>query len=203
MQAEFNRKLENIVRYGVVAEVNHEKRRAKVQTGNILTDWLPWCALRAGTTKIWSPITPGEQCILISPAGEINSGFILSALYTLEFNTPSNSPDEHVIQFADNAIIQYNQATSELKVSGIKTALIEANVSVTLNTPLVHCTQDMSIDGNVTIQGSVSAKGSAEVQGSINVQGSVNAQGDVTAGGVSLQTHTHAGDSGGTTGVPN
>lgn len=203
MQAEFNRKLENIVRYGVVAEVNHEKRRAKVQTGNILTDWLPWCALRAGTTKIWSPITVGEQCVIISPAGEINSGFILSALYTVEFNTPSNSPDEHVIQFADNAVIQYNQAKGELKASGIQTALIEADVSVTLNTPLVHCTQNMSIDGNVTIQGSVSAKGSAEVQGSINVQGSVNAQGDVTAGGVSLQTHTHAGDSGGTTGVPN
>lgn len=61
----------------------------------------------------------------------------------------------------------------------------------------------MSIDGNVTIQGSVSAKGSAEVQGSINVQGSVNAQGDITTGTVSLQTHTHSGDSGGMTGVPN
>ncbi|OOS00645.1 baseplate assembly protein [Canicola haemoglobinophilus] len=203
MQAEFNRKLENIVRYGVVAEVDHEKRRAKVKTGNILTDWLPWCAWRAGTTQIWSPVTKGEQVILISPAGEINSGFILSALYTFEFDTPSYSPDEHVIQFADNATIQYNQATGELKVRGIKTALIEASTSVTLKTPLVHCTQDVNVDGNVNIKGSVSAQGSATVQGSVNVQGDIQAQGDITAGTVSLKNHTHQGDSGGITGAPN
>lgn len=62
------------------------------------------------------------------PAGEINSGFILSALYIVEFNT-EHLPDEHVIQFADNVVIQYNQAKGELKAGGIQTALIEADVS--------------------------------------------------------------------------
>ncbi|MFZ7197779.1 phage baseplate assembly protein V [Avibacterium avium] len=62
MSAENNRKIENLIRYGVVAEVDCAARRARVQSGEILTDWLPWCAFRAGTTKIWSPVTVGDPC---------------------------------------------------------------------------------------------------------------------------------------------
>lgn len=196
MSAENNRKIENIVRFGVIAEVDYAKRRAKVQSGNILTDWLPWLAMRAGTTRIWSPVTVGEQCLVIAVGGELTTAAILCGLYTTEFDTPSNNPDEHVIEFADSATICYNQASSSLKVSGISTALFQASTSVTLETPLVHCTQNLNVDGNIAVKQGISA------QGGIQAQGEISSKADVKASGISLVNHTHPGDSGGKTGKP-
>ncbi|MEH8027353.1 phage baseplate assembly protein V [Gallibacterium anatis] len=208
MSAENNRRIENLIRYGVIAEVDCAARRARVQSGEILTDWLPWCAFRAGTTKIWSPVTVGEQCVILAPSGELSTGFILSGIYRLEFDTPSNSPDEHVIEFADGARIEYNQASSALKISGINTALVQASTSITLETPVVKCTQNLEVAQNVLIGGNLAMSGSAgggnaEIKGNVSVQGSVKSQTDVVAGSVSLKNHTHSGDSGGTTGQPN
>lgn len=184
MSAEHNRRIENIVRFGVIAEVDHAARRAKAKSGNILTDWLPWCAFRAGTTKIWSPVTVGEQCLILAPSGELTTAAILPGFYTLDFDTPSHSPDDHVIVFADGAKIDYNQATSALKITGISTAFIQAETSVTLDTPTVKCTQNLQVAGN------------------IQAQGNIQSAADVSASGISLTSHTHSGDSGGQTGTP-
>lgn len=193
MSVDNNRRIENIIRFGTIAEVDHAKRRARVQSGEILTDWLPWVAFRAGTTKIRSPVTVGEQCIVLAASGELTTAAILVGIYTLEFNTPSNSPDEHVIEFADGATITYNQANSDLTVSGIKTATVQAETKITLKTPLVECTKDLNVDGN------------AEIKGNTQVGGSVTAGGDVKGGSISLQGHTHSGVKGGgdNTGTPN
>lgn len=208
MSAENNRRIENLIRYGVIAEVDYAARRCRVQSGEILTDWLPWCALRAGTTKIWSPVTVGEQGVIFAPSGELSTGFVLAGIYCLEFDTPSNSPDEHVIEFADGAKIEYHQASSALKISGISTALVQASTSITLDTPLVKCTQHLEVAQNVLIGGNLAMSGTAgggnaEIKGNVKVQGNVKSQADIVAGSVSLKNHTHTGDSGGTTGKPN
>lgn len=39
--AEISRLLENLVRLGTIAEVQHAPPRVKVRTGGILTTWLP------------------------------------------------------------------------------------------------------------------------------------------------------------------
>ena len=39
MSAELQRKLDNIIRFGVIAEVNHATARARVKSGDILTDF--------------------------------------------------------------------------------------------------------------------------------------------------------------------
>ena len=66
MSAELQRKLDNIIRFGVIAEVNHATARARVKSGDILTEFLPFITFRAGTTKTWSPPTVGEQCVMLS-----------------------------------------------------------------------------------------------------------------------------------------
>jgi phage baseplate assembly protein V len=53
-----------------------------------------------------------------------------------------------------------------------------------------------SFKGDLTITGNLT------VSGNITVSGDVSAGGDVTAGGISLKSHVHPGDSGGTTGSP-
>lgn len=76
---------------------------------------------------------------------------------------------------------------------------VVASDQVVLDTPLVHCTGDVHIDGGFTSSGSY---------GSSN--GTIQTPGDVIDGVRSMAAdrgiyngHTHPGDSGGTTGTPN
>ena len=175
--ADIIRRLESLIKIGVIHAVDYQQARARVQSGQIISDWLPFLTLRTGTTVTWSPPTVGEQCLLLAPSGVLNTGVVITGIY-LKNQSPSKSPDEHVIQFADSAVIKYNQKTHALTASGIATAQIEASQSVTADTPQVNCTGNVHISGNVTVDG------------------------DVIASGISLVKHIHPGDSGGKTGKP-
>ncbi|OOF45782.1 baseplate assembly protein [Rodentibacter trehalosifermentans] len=183
MFAEFNRRLDNLIRFGTIAEVDYEKARVRVKSGQILTDFLPFIALRAGTTKTWSPPTIGEQCVMLAASGELTTACVLVGLYTQ--NSPSHAPDLHIIQFADGATIEYNQANGRLNVVGIKSAFINAGEQIDIFCPTVN------IKGNVNINGSLSTSGTSTTKGNISTQGSVTARGDIKGGSISLQNHKH------------
>lgn len=176
---ELLRRLDNLFRLGTIAEVDHNKALVKVQSGNITTDWLPWLTLRAGTTKTWSPPTVGEQCIVFAVSGELTTGIVMVGLYTQ--NAPSNSPDHHVIEFADGCTISYDQAAGSLVVTNCKTAVIKASESITAESPIFTHSQDVQINGKLS------------VTGDINTQSNVTAKGEVSGKGKKLSTHTHTG----------
>jgi len=123
LPAELERRLDNLIRLGTVAEVDHAHALCRVQTGGILTTWLPWAPLRAGNTRTWCPPTVGEQVIVLSPSGEPGAGIVLTAVYTAAHDQPSNSPDDHVRLWPDGAIERYNHAKStyslDVPVSGL------------------------------------------------------------------------------------
>lgn len=175
MTAELHRRLENVIRFGTIAEVDFANAKAKVQSGGILTDWLTWVNMRAGKTRTWSPPTVGEQCIVLAASGELTTATVLYGIYTQAHNQPSQNPDEHVIEFADGAKIIYDQKSHALKVIGIATAHIQASSQVILETPLVKCTQNLSVGGNV------------------QVAGTVKSTGDQIAGSISQINHIHGG----------
>ena len=176
MTADLNRRIENIVRLGTIAEVDFAHAKAKVKSGGILTDWLPWVTARAGNVRTWSAPSIDEQCVILAASGELTTAVILVGLYTK--NAPSHLPEEYVIDFPDGALMVYNHSTGALTVTGIKTATIQAATSITLETPQVHMTGNLQVDG------------------------SINSNADQVAGGVSVMNHTHTGDSGGRTGKP-
>lgn len=206
---ELTRRLDNLLRLGTIANVDHAKALVKVQSGNILTDWLPWLTLRAGTTQTWSPPTTGEQCLVLAVSGELTTAVVLVGLYTQ--NAPSHNPDEHCIKFADGAEIKYDHTSGHLSAKNCKTAEIHATQSITADTPSLTCTGNVTIDGTLTVQQQISGNGGLAVQGgsgasfSGNVKqkgGSFTTTDDVIANGISLKNHTHRGDSGGKTGTP-
>lgn len=63
-------------------------------------------------------------------------------------------------------------------------------------------TSGIDIVGNVTVKGNVDIDGSQTTTGTSQSTGSISTDGDVTGGSVSLRSHTHPGDSGGSTGGP-
>lgn len=58
---ELLRLVHNLIRLGTIAEVDHSHAQVRVQSGELLTNWLPWLEARAGTTRTWSAPTVGEQ----------------------------------------------------------------------------------------------------------------------------------------------
>lgn len=182
-QTDLLRRLDNLVRLGTIAEVDLTTATARVNSGGITTDFLPWLTFRAGTSKTWSAPTVGEQCVVLSTSGEFTTGVILFGLYTQ--NAPSQSADEHLFHFSDGAEISYNTATSTLTVKNCKVVIVQASEQIELQTPLVKATQNVEIGGNLSVKGTTTS------QGTISTSGAVTAQGDVSGAGISLGSHHH------------
>ncbi|MGR6981214.1 phage baseplate assembly protein V [Testudinibacter sp. P27/CKL/0425] len=153
--ADVIRRIENMHRLGLIAAVDHAAARCKVRSGEILTDWLPFAAMRAGTTKTWSPPTVGEQCLVVALSGELTTAIVITGIYTAG-NAPSQSPDEHVIEFADGARIVYNQANSDLSVNGVQT------INITCQQTTIN--GDMQVNGKIESSGDQIAGGISQMK---------------------------------------
>ena len=199
---ELSRRLENIIRIGTIHSIDHAAVRVRVKTGNLVTQWLPWLEHRAGQTTSWDPPTVGEQVIVLSPSGEPGGGVALRGIHSTAIQPPSHSPDTHVIRFPDGAEISYNHATSHLDASGMQTARLEAAVSVTLDTPLTHCTGKLTVDDLLTYKNGLNGTGGSN--NNVVTGPFTHTTGNLSSNGKVLHTHTHTGvQSGGSnTGQP-
>lgn len=183
--AHLSRLIENLIRVGTIAEVDHAQKRCRVVSGGLRTGWLRWFALRAGTTREWDPPTIGEQCIIFSPSGEVGAGIVLLGLYCDAFDAPSNNPAEHVREYPDGACISYNHVTGALNAIGIKTALVQAEEQITFDCPQVTFTGKVNTQDLFTYENGMVGYAGENTGAQIT--------GDVIADGISLVHHLHTG----------
>lgn len=185
--AQLNRLLENLVRLGTVAEVDHQAARVRVQSGRLLTGWLPWLTLRAGDDREWNPPTEGEQVVLLSPSGQTANGVALVGLYSDQHPANGDRAGLHRRTYRDGAVIEYDSIAHRLR------AVLPAGGS----TELVST-------GGITITGDITHQGNYTQTGNQTVTGKVTVTDDVVAHGISLVTHKHGQvmPGSGTTGAP-
>lgn len=169
------RRLDNLIRLGTIAAVDHQAARCTVSSGGLRIPNLPWLALRAAGSSDWDPPTVGEQCILLSPSGEPAQGIALIGLYSQQRPAPSNSANLRRRKYPDGAVIDYDHATHTLTatlLSGGKAKLV--------------------------------APGGVSILGDVDITGLVTVSEDVVAAGISLVNHVHGGVQGGpsNTGAP-
>jgi len=176
--ADLHRLLENIVRLGTIAEVDHTQARARVQCGELLTTWLPWLTLRAGNDRTWWAPDPGEQVLVLSPGGDPAQAVILPALYQAAHPAPAYAGDLHRTGYQDGTVLEYDRGASRsraiypdgavveydarahaLKATGIGTATITAVERITLHAPTLELIGDIEHYGNQTTTGDIAAKG--------------------------------------------
>ena len=173
------RLLENVVRTGTVTEIDEGKWRVRVQSGELETTWLRWNAQRAGAFKVWVPPTIGEQVWFLCLGGNTDVAFIGGSLYSADNPAPGASRNEMVVTAPDGAKFRYDAEVGALQVKGIKSAVVEASVKVTLDTPEVECTNLLTTRNlNVTEGG--------EMRGDITHTG-----GAFTSNGVQVDDHDH------------
>ncbi len=168
MSAEYERQLANMTRIGVIEEVDVVHARATVSVGGLITDWLPWGVQRASGMRTWSAPSVGEQVVVHSPYGDTGQAFIGQSIYQDDHDQPANSADQTHIVFPDGSTVDYNSASNTLTVTvsgggnvivNCKNATVNADTKVQLTTPLVECSQNMKINGNVEIVGTASVGG--------------------------------------------
>ena len=128
---EIARAIRNLIRTGIVTDVELDEGLCRVQTGGMQTTWLNWLTCRAGRSRVWWAPSVGEQVLLLAIGGELDTAFVLPGIFSDHNPAPSASPDALHVAFPDGAVIEYEPQTSALTVSGIKTADVTASESIT------------------------------------------------------------------------
>lgn len=195
-QAETERVLANLVRVGVVSELDAANARVRCTVGGLTTDWIPWLAMRAGATRTWSAPRAGEQVLILSPYGDGAQAVALPAIYRDDYPAPATSQDVEQVTFPDGSVVKFDSSAHALTVNvgtgsvtvNCATATVKATTSVKLDTPVTTCTGALTVQGKITGQGGLAVSGGsgATVSGNMTITG-----GNVTADGIGLKTHHH------------
>lgn len=223
---ELYRLLANMIRKGRVEQVRvgsaGDPAACRVRTGDLLTTWVPWMVQAAGgsnQTRHWRTPAKGEPCLLFAPDGDLAQAVALPGIYSSDM--PQGAADEDVERhdFSASDFWEHKRSAGSL-VFNIANA-ITLNVGdsqlhitpggITLTTPDYKVdsaqstfTGKVTVEGLLTYQSGISGSagsggGSNSITGGFKVEG-----GSITHNGKNIgSSHTHPGDSGGNTGVPN
>ncbi len=214
--ADLERRVARMLQVGVIEHADYRNARVRVRIGERTSPWLPWVTRRSGGDVDWWAPEVGEQVEILAPNGEMNAARVIPAFYSDRVPAPADSPDIRLIRFGNGTTITHDRAANTLAIDTPDDIAVHAEGSAdvtvdgdtTLTTPklTVDC-PDSTFTGAVTIEGLLSYLagmiGKGGTGATAQIEGNVEATGDVVAGGVSLEHHTHPGDSDGTTGAPN
>lgn len=202
--AELLRLILNLIRFGTIAEIDHDAQRVRVKVGNNLTTWRPWATARAGTAQTWWPPTLGEQVILLSPEGNYDNAVIFPAIYSNQFASPSTNPAHHTTRYADGAIVQYDSAAHALTATlpdgtsvSVLPGKVTSNAEDTLCTGNLAVLKNLIVNGMSMLNGGMAVTAGAGGGAAATIDGTLQASGDIVASGISLTSHTHGGVKGG------
>lgn len=193
---EISRLLRNLIRIGVVLELDLEAGRCRVQTGGMQTTWLNWLTCRAGRSRVWWAPSIGEQVLILAIGGELDTAFVLPGIFSDDHPAPSASPDAFHVAFPDGAVIEYEPDSGSLTVSGIKTADVTASDSITATVPvvLVKASTRITLDTPEVVCTNKLITGSLEVQKGGTMKGDItHTGGKFTSNGVQADDHDHGG----------
>ncbi|GAB0611513.1 phage baseplate assembly protein V [Escherichia coli] len=154
------RLITNLIRTGTVTEVDRDNWLCRVKTGDLETNWINWLTLRAGTSRTWWKPSVGEQVVLFSLGGNLETAFALPAVYSNQFPPPSDSEDGSVTEYPDGGWFEYEPSTGRWYVRGVKSMVIEAADNVTFKTGEFVVEADTTrINSEVVINGAVTQGG--------------------------------------------
>lgn len=157
---EIMRLITNLIRTGTVTEVDRDNWLCRVKTGELETNWINWLTLRAGNSRTWWKPSVGEQVVLFSLGGNLETAFALPAVYSNQFPPPSESEDGSVTEYPDGGWFEYEPETGRWYVRGIKSMVIEAADNVTFKTQnFVVEAETTRINSNMVINGAVNQGG--------------------------------------------
>lgn len=219
---DMERRLANTVRYGTVMEVDHSKRRVRIKSGDIESNWIPWPAGRAAAGKRrWDAPEVGEQGMMIAPGGNLAEATFIPGVYQDQHDAPVSDPNKDHTAYGDGTVVEYdrgshtllvdltggvsvtaNRSKIELKIGGTTLTLTSAGSTLstpqlTVESPVSTFTGAVNVGGLLTYSAGLSGSGGsgATISGPINQTGGAvsTAGGALTNNGKNVgSTHTHS-----------
>lgn len=153
---ELYRLLANMIRTGRVVSVRTQSpARCRVQTGDLLTDWVPWVSLAAGgeaQTRHWRAPALDEPCLLLSPGGDLCQAVAVLGLVSSDM--PQNGQSEQVQRttYGDGTCVEYDSELSVLRVHGPKLIKLQSSSQIVLDS-------DVFVTGKLFVKSSIRADG--------------------------------------------
>lgn len=172
---------------------------------------------RAGGYALTFPVKAGDECLVVfgdqcidawwqsggtqkpmdDRRHDLSDGFAVFGCTSQPRKLPSVSSSAVELRTEDRSnYLSLTKGTLTINITG----------KTTLNCPSTEITGDVLIDKTLTVKGLITGQGGFNISGgsgaTASVTGNIKTTGDVVAGGISLQGHTHTGDSGGTTSAP-
>lgn len=179
---EIMRLITNLIRTGTVSDVDPVNWLCRVKTGDLETKWINWLTLRAGSTRTWWQPTVGEQVVLLSLGGNLETAFALPAIYSEAFPPPDYSEDGDTTEYSDGGFFQYDPARNLWLIRGVKNVLVEGAENMELNT------KKFALNA-----------GEAVINAAMKINGAVTQSGGaMSSNGVVVHTHKHGGVKSGT-----
>lgn len=183
-------RLTNIVRTGVITEVDRGKVR--VQTGGIITKYLPYVTQRAGDCITWWKPSVGEQVMILSPCGNINNGIVINSIYTAIQEPPEDFDKKHQTRYDDGTIITYDYENKKLQIESeaeitIKSSKISIDAgSADIDIKCGNFNIDSSGEVNITatktnIDAETNIEGETNINNKLNVSQNIKSDADVEA----------------------
>ncbi|EGT4441740.1 phage baseplate assembly protein V [Cronobacter sakazakii] len=174
---EIMRLITNLIRTGIVSEVDRDNWLCRVKTGDLETNWINWLTLRAGNTRTWWAPTVGEQVVLLSLGGNLETAFALPAIYSDTFPPPSDSEEGSVTEYPDGGWFEYDPVRHRWLIKGVQNVVIEGAENMELNTKRFALNAEQAeINAEMTINGGVTQSGGA-----------------MSSNGVIVDDHDHGG----------
>ncbi|MFN7156626.1 MAG: phage baseplate assembly protein V, partial [Acidovorax sp.] len=174
---EILRRMENLARVGTVEEVRTTKpARVRIRSGDMVTNWLPWVAGRAGGAAgaMWWPPVKGEQVLMLAPGGDLNNAMVLPGAFSDKMPQNGDNPAMFRMDFGGGAYMEHDAINGNFRLEAMASIHIQCmGSSITI-----------SEDG-ITMQG---AGGTA----TLNSEG-LKVTPDVLAQDISLVNHLHPG----------
>lgn len=203
---ELDRRLANILRHGTITEVDYANALAKVDLGDMITDWVPWHTPRAGQDQVWNTPDVGEQVTIFSQ-GDPSQGVIIGSLFQTAHPANGNAGKDRRITFKDGTVVEFDRDGSVLKITVNSAGNVDVIVGGTelklQNGQATITSPAIVLNGPTTINGSLQVNGGAD---GVTMSGPFALTGaSMTHNGKNVgSTHTHIGVTAGpsTTGVP-
>ncbi|MDP3229382.1 MAG: phage baseplate assembly protein V [Acidovorax sp.] len=173
---ESTRRLENLARVGTVVEVRHEKPpRCRIKLGDNTTDWLPWIAGRAAGNKgsKWWPPVKGEQCMVLSPGGDLSQGVALLGAYSDNMDAPSDGEGVDRTQWSEKDWAEYRAGRHTIHMDEGITLEVGAACSIAMTPDSI----------TLRVGGAVLQIGPDRITSNV----------DIVAEGISAVHHVHGG----------
>lgn len=190
--ADLQRRVANMVRRGLVAEVREgERAEVRVRSGQTLTGWLPVAQQHAGRyRRSRCPLAVGDPVTILSECGDLRNGTVYPGANTRALPLPEGDDSTGADVYRDGAVVGYDAGAHEyvLRLPPGGRLKIKADVEIDGETVM---TKGLSVWKSVSVVENVSAGGNVSDQ-----------TGTLQAFRLRYNGHTHRYDNNRTTDTP-